>query len=97
VQELTAKLEAESTVSRAEWEQKQAQEKQVREEERAAFVKRSWIIRILVNFTLIRLVHGFTTYPLPFAQEWPLSMLTDEEGRLKCSFLMVAGNLLFHF
>ena len=60
-------------------------------------MKRSWAIRIVVNFTLIRLVHGYYTYPLPFAQEWPLSLLADEDGRLKCSFLMSVGNLLFQF
>lgn len=60
-------------------------------------MKRSWIIRIIVNFTLIRLVHGYYTYPLPFVREWPLNMIADEDGRLKCSFLMAVGNMLFQF
>lgn len=51
----------------------------------------------MVNFTLIRLVHNYYTYPIPFAEEWPFSMITNDEGSIKCSFLLAIGNLLFQF
>ena len=55
------------------------------------------MVRVLINFTLVRLVHSYYTYPLYLSEEWPFSMLANEEGRIKCSLLMIVGNLLFQF
>jgi hypothetical protein len=84
-------------VSRSEWEAKRALAKKAREEERAAYVKKSWIIRTLVNLALIRLVSSYYSAPLPFAEQWPLSMFSNEEGRISCSILMIAGNIILQF
>jgi hypothetical protein len=60
-------------------------------------MKRSMVIRFLVNIALIRMVNAYYSYPLPYANEWPFSMIVNEAGELKCSYLMIAGNLLFQF
>ena len=50
--------------------------------------------RGIVHFALIIMLHKYSTLPFPLAQEWPLSLLADAEGRIRCSLLFFGCTLL---